>query len=143
MRILIGFVLVAATFLASIITIFAACRPFHRYWQLKPDPGSQSPPPPPWALRPRARLTRPADSCEPAISRPVIWVSFAANVSTDMYLLSIPLPMLWRSSLSTPRKMASTVILGAGFFVLICAVLKSVFVLVVSPRRPARSAAAR
>lgn len=72
------------------------------------------------------------DLCQAAISKPIIWVSFASNVATDIYLISIPLPMLWSSSLRLLKKIASTIILGAGVFVLICAILKSVFVLVVS-----------
>lgn len=44
----------------------------------------------------------------------------------------IPLPMLWRSSLRMSKKVASTVVLGAGIFVLVCATLKSIFVLIVS-----------
>lgn len=40
--------------------------------------------------------------------------------------------MLWGSSLKTIKKIASTIVLGAGIFVLVCATLKSVFVLVVS-----------
>jgi hypothetical protein len=72
------------------------------------------------------------DVCQAAVSKPVIWVSFAANVSTDMYLISIPLPMLWESRMKTLKKIASTFVLGAGVFVLVCATLKSIFVLVVS-----------
>ncbi|UNI23416.1 hypothetical protein JDV02_009236 [Purpureocillium takamizusanense] len=108
-RIHIGFFLVIGTFFASIITIFAACRPFTKYWQINPDP---------------------SNSCQAAISRPIVWVSFASNVSTDLYLISIPLPMLWRSSLKMPKKIASTIVLGSGIFVLVCATLKSIFVLV-------------
>lgn len=66
------------------------------------------------------------------MSRPIIWVTFASNVITDIYLLMIPLPMLWGSTLRTVKKIASTIVLGAGIFVLVCATLKSVFVLVVS-----------
>lgn len=40
--------------------------------------------------------------------------------------------MLWESSLKLIKKIASTIVLGAGVFVLICAFLKSIFVLVVS-----------
>lgn len=69
-------------------------------------------------------------SCQAGISLPIVWSSFAANVSTDIYLISIPLPMLWRSSLRMSKKIASTIVLGAGIFVLVCATLKSVFVLV-------------
>jgi len=44
--------------------------------------------------------------------------------------------MLWRSSLKMPKKIASTIVLGSGVFVLVCATLKSVFVLVVSFHDP-------
>jgi hypothetical protein len=63
---------------------------------------------------------------------PIVWVSFTANVLTDIYLILIPLPMLWKSTLKTYKKIASSVVLGAGIFVLVCATLKSVFVIVVS-----------
>ncbi|EWG49071.1 hypothetical protein FVEG_08689 [Fusarium verticillioides 7600] len=108
-RIYVGFGLVIGTFIATIIAIFAGCQPFHKYWQINPDPGN---------------------SCQPAISKPIVWVSFAANISTDIYLIAIPLPMLWGSSLKMIKKIASTIVLGAGIFVLVCATLKSVFVLV-------------
>ncbi|KAF5020483.1 hypothetical protein F66182_7493 [Fusarium sp. NRRL 66182] len=108
-RIYVGFALVIATFVATMMAVFAGCRPFEKYWQISPDPGN---------------------SCQAAISRPIVWVSFAANISTDIYLIAIPLPMLWGSSLKTIKKMASTIVLGAGIFVLVCATLKSIFVLV-------------
>ena len=88
------------------------------------------------ALLARADRLPNADNCQAAISRPIVWVSFASNVSTDLYLISIPLPMLWRSSLKMPKKIASTIVLGSGVFVLVCATLKSVFVLVVSFHDP-------
>ncbi|OLN86690.1 hypothetical protein CCHL11_03875 [Colletotrichum chlorophyti] len=65
-----------------------------------------------------------------AVSLPIIWTSFAANISTDIYLILIPIPLLWESTLRLTKKIASTIILGAGIFVLVCATLKSVFVLV-------------
>lgn len=77
-------------------------------------------------------LFQPPDACQAAVSRPIIWVSFAANVITDIYLILIPLPMLWGSTLRMVKKVASTIVLGAGIFVLVCATLKSIFVLVVS-----------
>ncbi|KJF61196.1 uncharacterized protein CIMG_11576 [Coccidioides immitis RS] len=108
-QIQIGFALVIGTFFGAIITIFTACRPFHRYWQIYPDPGN---------------------FCQAGVSKPIIWISFAANVLTDIYLILIPLPMLWRSRLRMIKKIASSIVLGAGVFVLVCATLKSVFVLV-------------
>ena len=72
------------------------------------------------------------DVCQPAISKPVIAVTFAANSLTDPYLILIPIPMLWKSSLKLLKKVATTVVLSAGVFVLVCATLKSIFILVVS-----------
>ncbi|KAH7174419.1 uncharacterized protein B0J16DRAFT_181950 [Fusarium flagelliforme] len=108
-RIYIGFGLVIGTFVATMIAVFAGCQPFSKYWQISPDPGN---------------------SCQAAISKPIVWASFASNVSTDIYLIAIPLPMLWGSSLKTIKKIASSIVLGSGIFVLVCATLKSVFVLV-------------
>src|SRR4051812_24300949 len=109
MRIHVGFLLVLASYVATLLAIFIGCRPFKHYWQVVPDPGN---------------------NCQAAISLTIVWTSFAANVSTDIYLIAIPLPMLWQSSLKLLNKIASTIILGAGIFVLVCAILKSVFVLI-------------
>ncbi|KJK67274.1 hypothetical protein P875_00117378 [Aspergillus parasiticus SU-1] len=70
------------------------------------------------------------DICQAAISKPIVWVSFAANISTDLYLITIPIPVLWSTKLKLGKKIASTIVLSAGVFVLVCATLKSVFVLV-------------
>lgn len=40
--------------------------------------------------------------------------------------------MLWGSQLKLLKKIATTLVLSAGVFVLVCATLKSIFVLVVS-----------
>ncbi|BCS05647.1 hypothetical protein ALUC_10028S [Aspergillus luchuensis] len=105
----IGFALVIGSFIACMITILAACRPFNKNWQIYPDPGN---------------------SCQPAISKPVIAATFAANLATDPYLVLIPIPMLWKSSLKLMKKIAVTIVLGAGIFILVCATIKSVFLLV-------------
>ncbi|RLL97338.1 hypothetical protein CFD26_105727 [Aspergillus turcosus] len=105
----VGFALVIGSYLVSVIVIFAACQPFHKYWQINPNPGNV---------------------CQAAISKPIIWASLASNVSTDIYLILIPIPMLWKSRLKLLKKIAATILFGAGIFVLVCAILKSVFVLV-------------
>ena len=111
MRVHLGFALVVAGYVASIGTILFGCLPFHHYWQINPDPGN---------------------FCQAAVSRPIVWASFAANLSSDIYLILIPLPLLWGSRLRLVEKVASTLVLGAGIFVLVCATLKTVFVIVVS-----------
>ncbi|ELR07746.1 hypothetical protein VC83_02962 [Pseudogymnoascus destructans] len=108
-RIWVGFGIVLSTFLASIITIYAACRPLHKYWQINPDPGNV---------------------CQGAIARPIVWVTFISSVLTDIYLIMIPIPMLWGTKLRMAKKIAMTMVLGAGLFVLVCSLLKTIFVIV-------------
>lgn len=38
-RIYTGYVLVIVSYLVVVINLFAGCRPFHRNWQINPDPG--------------------------------------------------------------------------------------------------------
>ncbi|KAF2276858.1 uncharacterized protein EI97DRAFT_323914 [Westerdykella ornata] len=109
MRIYVGMGLIAGTFIAVIFTIFLSCRPFSRYWQINPDPGN---------------------ACQAAISKPILWVKFILNVSTDIYLLLIPIPMLWRSSLRLLKKIATTMVLSAGVAIIVFATLKSIYVIV-------------
>jgi hypothetical protein len=103
--------LIGATFIAVIFTIYLSCRPFHHYWQINPDPGN---------------------ACQAAVSKPILWVSFVSNVSTDVYLLLIPIPMLWKSSLRLLKKIAATLVLSAGVLIIVFATLKSIYVIVVS-----------
>ncbi|OBT70376.1 hypothetical protein VE03_00113 [Pseudogymnoascus sp. 23342-1-I1] len=108
-RLWLGFGIVVSTFIASIITIYAACQPFHKYWQINPDP---------------------SNVCQGAVARPIVWVTFISSVLTDIYLIFIPIPMLWGTKLKLAKKIAATIVLGAGVFVLICSLLKTIFVIV-------------
>jgi hypothetical protein len=103
--------LIATTFIIVIMTIFLSCRPFNHYWQISPNPGN---------------------ACQPAISKPIVWVTFVTNVSTDFFLFMIPIPMLWKSTLRLYKKIAATLVLSAGLLIIICATLKSIYVIVVS-----------
>lgn len=79
------------------------------------------------------------DRCQGAVARPIVWVTFISSVLTDIYLIMIPIPMLWGTKLKLAKKIAATIVLGAGVFVLICSLLKTIFVIVVSQcTRPPR-----
>ncbi|CAG5169333.1 uncharacterized protein ALTATR162_LOCUS7028 [Alternaria atra] len=108
-RIYIALGLIITTFIVIIFTIYLSCRPFNHYWQISPDPGN---------------------ACQAAVSKPIIWMTFVFNVSTDVYLLLIPIPMLWKSSLKKYKKIAATLVLSAGILVIVCATLKSIYVIV-------------
>lgn len=108
-RIYIALASIIITFVVIIFTLYLSCRPFDHYWQINPDPGNV---------------------CQAAVSKPILWVTFVFNVATDAYLLLIPVPMLWTSSLKTYKKVAATLVLSAGLLVIVCATLKSVYVIV-------------
>lgn len=104
--------IILITWAVVICTIYLSCRPFHHYWQINPDPGNV---------------------CQAAVSRPIIWVSYVCNIATDVMLLLIPIPMLWQSTLKLPKKVAASLVLGAGVLIIIFATLKTVYVIVVRP----------
>ena len=88
-RIRIGAVLLATTFLATFLTILLGCYPIKKHWQINPDPGSMYP-----FYRPKGCLfIEIADHCQPAISKLQVAVLITLNITTDFYLMSIPIPV--------------------------------------------------
>lgn len=74
-----------------------------------------------------------SDVCQPAVSNQIVWVCYAFNVTTDMYLLSIPLPMLWSSRLKTWKKLGLVFLFSGGIFVMVCGTLRAVIIVTVRP----------
>ncbi|KAB2576770.1 hypothetical protein DBV05_g4570 [Lasiodiplodia theobromae] len=107
-RVKIGYVLIAATYLATELSILLGCQPFSNNWQIYPDPGNH---------------------CQPAISKIDLYVTVVLNVLTDAYLMSIPLPMLWRANLEIKRKLSLILIFGGGVFVMMAGILRCALVI--------------
>lgn len=72
LKINIGFVFVGVSFLATFGTILLKCQPISKNWQIYPDPGN-------W--------------CQPAVSRLQAYVLITTNLATDLYIMSIPVPV--------------------------------------------------
>ncbi|KAJ2995461.1 hypothetical protein NUW58_g1260 [Xylaria curta] len=106
-RIYIGFALLAASYLAATLNLFLGCRPFHNYWQIYPDPGND---------------------CQPAVSTRVVWVYAALNILSDIYLLSIPIPMLWNTTLALPKRLGLIILFSGGVFIIVCATIRAVLI---------------
>ncbi|OWT42588.1 hypothetical protein VFPPC_18279 [Pochonia chlamydosporia 170] len=129
-RIRIGFVFLASSYFTLVMTFFFSCRPFHKYWQINPNPGSKL----------TSMIILPNDKlivtllavCQPTISTPLLWTNFVLNASTDIYIMSIPIPLLWKSGLKIAKKIFMTILLGAGVFILACALLRVILVELVS-----------
>ncbi|KAI2643214.1 hypothetical protein GGS21DRAFT_536713 [Xylaria nigripes] len=106
-RIYFGFILLGSTYLAATLNLFLGCRPFYRYWQIYPNPG---------------------DTCQPAVSTRIVWVYASLNIISDVYLLSIPIPMLWQTTLALPKKLGLIVLFSGGVFVIVCALIRAVLI---------------
>ncbi|KAL0931393.1 uncharacterized protein CTRU02_214128 [Colletotrichum truncatum] len=107
-RIYAGFILIVVTWLAVFLSIIFSCYPIHKNWQIYPDPGNL---------------------CQPAISKINILVTVVLNVLTDLYLLSIPIPMLWASKLPMRKKLGLIVLFSGGIFVTMAGILRCVLII--------------
>ncbi|GAB1319305.1 Rhodopsin domain-containing protein [Madurella fahalii] len=107
-RVYTGFVLIATTWIAVLLAILLGCYPLSKNWQIYPDPGN---------------------SCQPAISKVDILVTVVLNVLTDIYLMSIPIPMLWHSSLRPFKKAGLILLFSGGAFVTVAGVLRCVLII--------------
>ncbi|PON30800.1 hypothetical protein TGAM01_v200220 [Trichoderma gamsii] len=110
-RVYIGFAFLASSYVVVALNLYLSCRPFQKFWQIFPDPGSQ------WSR-----------SQNPAISNQIIWVYWAFNVTTDLYIISVPLPMLWGSSLKPLKKVGFMIVFSGGILVVVCATLRCVLI---------------
>ncbi|TGJ77608.1 hypothetical protein E0Z10_g10663 [Xylaria hypoxylon] len=104
----IGFFLLIASFVGLIGTIFLECRPFHHNWQINPDPG---------------------DACYPASSVRLLIVALTLNVSTDIYLIAIPVSLLWNSALKITKRLGLVVLFSGSVFIIFCAVFRTVLMI--------------
>lgn len=71
-RVIIAYVILGITYAVVFFTILLSCQPFHHFWQVNPDPGL---------------------ICQPTKSPAYVLVVVIPNILTDIYLLSIPLPV--------------------------------------------------
>lgn len=69
------------------------------------------------------------DHCQPAISRIDLYVTVILNVLTDIYLLSIPIPMLWKASLEIKKKLSLIIVFGGGIFVMMAGILRCALII--------------
>lgn len=95
-RIRIGYAIVVTTYVATELSVLLGCHPFHKNWQIYPDPGSKSH----IDLPGTSSLTPLPDHCQPAISKIDLYVTVILNVLSDLYLLSIPIPVSCSTTVS-------------------------------------------
>lgn len=50
------------------------------------------------------------------------------NILTDLYLIAIPLPLLWGARLPLIKKLSLTVVFSGAFFVMAAGILRGVLI---------------
>ena len=71
------------------------------------------------------------DICQPAVSNQIIWLFLSCNVATDLYVISIPIPMLWSANMKLLKKLGLMVLFSGGLLVIACAILRVVLLVAV------------
>ncbi|KAF7545719.1 hypothetical protein G7Z17_g8958 [Cylindrodendrum hubeiense] len=109
-KIYIGFGLIITSWVAVQLNILLSCGPsnFSMWWQIYPDPG---------------------EFCYPAISPAIVWTGLALNVTTDLYLIMIPMPMLWKAAMPWVQKCWLIALFSCGLFVTMAAILRVVLLM--------------
>ncbi|KAI6090743.1 hypothetical protein F4821DRAFT_274304 [Hypoxylon rubiginosum] len=104
LQVRLAYFFIGITWFAVELTILFSCWPMSRLWQINPDPGNL---------------------CQPGISRAYIWVYFVLHVITDLYLLYIPLPLLWKENISMRRKINLLSLFSGGIFTMAATVVRT------------------
>ncbi|KAL4875428.1 hypothetical protein BJY04DRAFT_232695 [Aspergillus karnatakaensis] len=106
-RVKIAYALIAATYIAVICSILFGCHPMKKNWQIYPDPGNY---------------------CQPAVSKIDVYVTVTLNVATDIYLISIPTPILFKARLPLREKLELLILFSGGIFVMAAGILRCVLI---------------
>ncbi|KAL3449236.1 hypothetical protein BJX65DRAFT_306293 [Aspergillus insuetus] len=107
LRVKIAYVLIGATYIAVICSILFGCHPIQKNWQINPDPGNY---------------------CQPAVSKIDVYVTVTLNVATDIYLISIPMPILFKARLPLREKLELLILFSGGVFVMAAGILRCVLI---------------
>ncbi|KAG6304934.1 hypothetical protein E4U45_000925 [Claviceps purpurea] len=96
-------ILCGITYVAAILATLTHCTPLQKKWQVYPYPG---------------------DACAAYV--PNFYVLTVMNVSTDLFIAYIPLPLLWKARMSWQRKTICTLWLCTGVCMIIAALLRCI-----------------
>ncbi|CAJ0554786.1 Ff.00g132990.m01.CDS01 [Fusarium sp. VM40] len=107
-RIYIGFGMILSTYAIVLSCILLSCQPFNHFWQINPDPGNL---------------------CQPALSKLYIFIVVSLNIATDVYLLAIPIPMLWGAGIPKVKRYGLLLLFSGAIFVIAAGLLRCFLIL--------------
>lgn len=102
------------TFLGCLASLFTSCRPFQNMWQLFPDPGIM---------------------CQANISPLIVAVFLGCNIVSDLYLVSLPIPVLIRAPLKYSEKLSLISLFSCNLLITGMAIVRAVFIIQVSGQK--------
>ncbi|KAF3764202.1 hypothetical protein M406DRAFT_239001, partial [Cryphonectria parasitica EP155] len=100
--------LLFVTWAATTVAVFSSCRPFTKFWQIFPDPGTM---------------------CQAAISPILVSVFLVCNILTDVYLISIPVPVLLKARLKKSQKISLISLFSCNILITGIAILRAIVML--------------
>ncbi|KAF4980331.1 hypothetical protein FZEAL_3648 [Fusarium zealandicum] len=107
-RVRLAYVILGVTYVAVALTLLCSCTPMNKFWQITPDPGTV---------------------CKPTNSPVYVLVVVIPNILTDIYLLSIPLPLLWGVNISVRRRLTLMVLFSGALFIMMAGTIRAVTIL--------------
>ncbi|KAL4763822.1 uncharacterized protein BDW70DRAFT_171914 [Aspergillus foveolatus] len=111
-RVRFAYILLGVTYLAVALTLILSCQPMRRFWQINPDPGNL---------------------CQPTRSMAYVLVVMIPNVLTDLYLMSIPLPLLWAVKIGIRRKITLMGLFSGAIFIGVAGIIRAVIIITAGP----------
>ncbi|KAI0019298.1 hypothetical protein F4780DRAFT_793384 [Xylariomycetidae sp. FL0641] len=100
----------ALCYIAVVCTVTFGCWPYHKNWQVVPDPG----------LKCTFKMQN-------------FLVTVVLNVLTDASILCIPLPLLWKLQIPIRKKLVIGILLSSGLFVISAALIRTILTLASHP----------
>ncbi|KAK5658179.1 hypothetical protein OQA88_2152 [Cercophora sp. LCS_1] len=113
-----AYIMMPLTYVGCLLVAFLKCIPFEKQWQIYPNPGN---------------------NCEPAISTLQTIFVMIMNTLTDLLLMSIPLPMIWKSSLPLRKKFFLLIMFSGGLLEMTFGILRCTSILTLGDIDPAQS----
>ncbi|KAK4201659.1 hypothetical protein QBC40DRAFT_197698 [Triangularia verruculosa] len=112
LRVYIAYALIGVTWLVTTLLLLFGCRPMSKYWQINPDPGGV---------------------CQPTNGKLYVFSVLIPDLVTDLYLLSIPLPLLWAVNIGIKKKVSLVLLFSMVVFVMMAAIIRGVVILTAGP----------
>ncbi|OBS24494.1 hypothetical protein FPOA_05035 [Fusarium poae] len=113
-----GAVIIPVTYISCFLIAFLKCIPFEKQWQIDPEP---------------------QNSCLPAITYIQTIYVMAMNTATDFFLMSIPLPMIWKARMPWRKKVVIMFMFSGALLEMIFGILRAVSILTKGNTDPAQS----